>query len=317
MKAVLLTAFGGGDVLEPTEIPIPVPGPDQLLVRIRAAALNPVDYQTRRGDYRDELALPAVIGSDLSGVVEAVGEKVGDFAKGDEVYAQPRTFEGQGGYAQYTVIDAAIVARKPTGISHEEAACIPCAGGTAWECLVVRGQVRPGETVLIHAAAGGVGSFAVQIARAAGARVLATCSPRGADFVRAIGVDRLIDYTSEDYAEVIHAETDGGIDLVLDTVGGDAITRSAEVLRPFGRLATIVDISDPQALLPFWDRNATVHFVFSPPSREKLDALGDLVERGQLRPYVDSVVPLSQVAEAHERLERGGVRGKIVLDPDR
>ncbi len=317
MKAVLLTAFGGTDVLEAAEVPVPVPGPDQLLVRIRAAAVNPVDYQTRRGDYRDELALPAVIGSDLSGVVEAVGENVGDFAKGDEVYAQPRTFEGHGGYAQYTVIDAAIAARKPAGISHEEAACIPCAGGTAWECLVVRGKLRPGETVLIHAAAGGVGSYAVQIARAAGARVFATCSPRGAGFVRAIGVDRLIDYTSEDYAEVIRAETDGGVDLVLDTIGGDAIARSGEVLRPFGRLATIVDIPDPQSLLPLWDRNATVHFVFSPPSREKLDALGALVERGQVRSYVDSVVPLSQVAAAHERLERGGVQGKIVLDPDR
>ena len=317
MKAVLLTGFGGGDVLEAAEVPVPVPGPDQLLVRIRAAAVNPVDYQTRRGDYRDELALPAVIGSDLSGVVEAVGENVGDFAKGDEVYAQPRTFEGHGGYAQYTVIDAAIAARKPAGISHEEAACIPCAGGTAWECLVVRGKLRPGETVLIHAAAGGVGSYAVQIARAAGARVFATCSPRGAGFVRAIGVDRLIDYTREDYAEVIRAETDGGVDLVLDTIGGDAIARSGEVLRPFGRLATIVDIPDPQSLLPLWDRNATVHFVFSPPSREKLDALGALVERGKVRSYVDSVVPLSQVAAAHERLERGGVQGKIVLDPDR
>jgi NADPH2:quinone reductase len=316
MKAVLLTDFGGGDVLEAAEVPVPVPGPDQLLVRIQAAAVNPVDYQTRRGDYRDGLVLPAVIGSDLSGVVQAVGSNVRDFAVGDEVYAQPRIFDGHGGYAQYAAIDAAIVARKPWGISHEEAACVPCAGGTAWECLVVRAGLRAGETVLIHAAAGGVGSFAVQIARAAGARVFATCSPRGADFVRAMGVDRLIDYTSEDYAEVIRAETDGGVDLVLDTIGGDAIARAGEVLRPFGRVATIVDIPDPQALLPLWDRNASVHFVFNPPGRKKLDALSGLLERCQIRSYVDSVVPLSQVAEAHARLEGGGVQGKIVLDPD-
>ncbi len=316
MKAVLLTGFGGGEVLEPVEIPDPEPGPGQLLVRIKAAAVNPVDYQTRRGDYRDEVELPAVIGSDLSGVVEAIGPEARDFQPGDEVFAQPRIFGEGGGYAQYAVIDEAIVARKPAGISHEEAACIPCAGGTAWECLVVRGGLRAGETVLIHAAAGGVGSFAVQIARAAGARVFATCSPRGADFVRSINVDRLIDYTQEDYVDVIRDETSEGVDLVLDTIGGDAIERAGSVLRQFGRLASIVDIATPQNLLPLWDRNATVHFVFNPPDREKLEALGRLAERGQVRSYVDSVVPLSRVAEAHARLEAGGVQGKIVLDPD-
>jgi len=316
VKAVLLTAFGGVEALEPAEVPVSEPGPGQLLVRVKASAVNPVDYQTRRGDYRDAVELPLVIGHDLSGVVEAVGPGATDFAPGDEVYGSPASFDGQGGYAQYAVVDQAIVARKPVGISHEEAACIPCAGGTAWECLVVRGGVRPGETVLIHAAAGGVGSFAVQIARAAGARVFATCSPRSAEFVRSLGVDRLIDYTSEDYVDVVRRETDGGVDLVLDTIGGDAIERSGAILRQSGRVVSIVDIPTPQNLLALWDLNATLHFVFNPRSREKLDALARAVERGLLRCYVDSVLPLSEIREAHARLEAGGVHGKIVLDPD-
>lgn len=316
VKAVMLTGFGGVETLEPAEIAVPEPGPGQLLVRIRAAAVNPVDYQTRRGDYAEALELPAVIGSDLSGVVEAIGLGTGDFAPGDEVFAMPRIFGG-GSYAQYAAINESIVARKPAGISHQEAACVPCAGGTAWESLVTRGGLRPGETVLVHAASGGVGSFAVQIAQAAGAHVFATCSPRGMDFARTLGVDRLVDYTREDYVEVVRNEAAGGVDLVLDTIGGDAIERSAEVLRPFGRLVSIVDIPRPQNLLPFWDRNVTAHFVFNPPGRAKLESLGALVERGLVRPHVDSVVPLSRVGEAHERLEQGGVRGKIVLDPDR
>jgi NADPH:quinone reductase-like Zn-dependent oxidoreductase len=158
----------------------------------------------------------------------------------------------------------------------------------------------------------------VQIARAAGATVWATCSTPSVEFVRGLGADRVIDRTAEDYVDVIRAETgDAGVDLVLDTIGGDAIARSGEVLRPFGRLVSIVDIPLPQNLLPFWERNLTAHFVFTPPERSRLDELRAVLERGAVRPVVDAVLPLSRVAEAHERLERGGVRGKIVLDPDR
>jgi NADPH2:quinone reductase len=315
VRAVLLTGFGGPERLEPAEVPDPVPGPGQLLVRVRAAAVNPVDYQTRRGDYADAVALPSIIGSDVSGTVEAVGPGVRDFEAGDDVYAMPRLFAGAGGYAQYTVLEEAIVARKPASLSHEEAACIPCAGGTAWECLVRRGGLRVGETVLVHAAAGGVGSLAVQIAKAAGARVLATCSARSREFVEGLGADVVIDYAAEDYVEAVDRE--GGADLVLDTIGGDAVARAGEVLRPSGRLVSIVDIPIPQSLLPYWERNLSAHFVFVPSDRSNLDALRSLLERGQVRALVDSVLPLSRVAEAHERLERGGVRGKIVLDPDR
>ena len=178
--------------------------------------------------------------------------------------------------------------------------------------------MRIGETVFVHAAAGGVGSLAVQIAVAAGARVLATCSSRSVDFVRDLDVARAIDYRRENVAAAVNEETGGeGVDVVLDTVGGDTIAGSAEVLKPLGRTVTIVDIPTPQNLLRYWQRNATIHFVFTPPRRDRLEALAELVERRLVRPLIDEVLPLSRIGEAHERLERGGIRGKIVLDPDR
>jgi NADPH:quinone reductase-like Zn-dependent oxidoreductase len=317
MRAIVLTAFGGTDCLEEREVPDPVPGPGEAVVRIEATSANPFDVQQRRGDYREELALPAIVGSDVAGVVEACGPGVRELAPGDEVIALLPPFTGRGSYAERVAVDELLLARKPAGLDHVEAACLPVAGGTAWEALVARGGVRVGETVLVHAAAGGVGSFAVQIARAAGARVLATCSARNLDFVASLGADLAIDYTAQDVAEAVLEATGGeGVDLVLDTVGGETIARSAAVLRPFGRLVTIVDIATPQNLLPFWERNLDIRFVFTPPGRRPLEGLRPLVERGLVRPRVERVLPLSRVAEAHERLERGGVRGKLVLVPD-
>nr|WP_235355399.1 zinc-binding dehydrogenase [Aliterella atlantica] len=211
--------------------------------------------------------------------------------------------------------DAAIVALKPVNLSHIEAASFPLAGGTAWDCLVTRGNLQAGETVLIHAGAGGVGSIAVQLAKALGAYVFATCSSRNRDFVTELGADRVIDYKNEDYVEVIRQETDGlGVDLVLDTIGKETIQRSLEIIRPFGRLTSIVDIAIPQSLLEAWGKNLTIHFVFSPQYRAKLEALTKLIERHQLRPVIDSVLPWNQVVLAHQRLEQGRTRGKIVLD---
>ncbi|NJM28022.1 MAG: zinc-binding dehydrogenase, partial [Pseudanabaena sp. RU_4_16] len=188
------------------------------------------------------------------------------------------------------------------------------AGGTAWDCLVTRGNLQVGETVLIHAGAGGVGSIAVQLAKAIGAYVFATCSSRNRDFVTELGADRVIDYKNEDYVEVIRQETNGlGVDLVLDTIGGETIQRSLEIIRPFGRLISIVDIAIPQSLLEAWGKNLTIHFVLSPQYRAKLEALTKLIERHQLRPVIDSVLSWDQVVLAHQRLEQGGTRGKIVL----
>lgn len=315
MKAHVLTAFGGPECLEFRTVPKPKPKSNEVLVRVCATSVNPVDCQTRRGDYRDLIRLPAVIGVDVSGVIEAVGEAVTEFSVGDEVYYSPDTFGESGSYAEYHAADEAIVARKPALLSHAEASCFPCAGGTAWDCLVTRGRLRVAETVLIHAGASGVGSIAVQLAKATGAYVFSTCSHKNLEFVRELGADRVIDYGSEDYVEVINRETQGsGVDLVLDTVGGETIARSVNVVRPLvGRIVSIVDTAHPLSLLEAWGRNLALHFVFTPQYRAKLDSLAQLIERGLLRPVVDSVMPWEQIVQAHERLERGGLRGKIVM----
>lgn len=315
MKALVLTSFGDADSFEIQSVPKPIPKPNQVLVRVCATSINPVDYQTRRGDYKGLVRLPAIIGVDLSGVVEVVGQAVTEFEVGNEVYYSPRIFEESGSYAQYHVADAEIVALKPLNLSHTEAACFPLAGGTAWDCLITRGNLQVGESVLIHAGAGGVGSIAIQLAKAMGAYVFTTCSSRSIDFVEKIGADRAIDYKNENYAEVIRQATGGqGVDLILDTIGGETIQRSLEIIRPFGRLVSIVDTATPQSLLEAWGKNLIIHFVFTPQYRAKLDALTKLIERNQLRPIVDSIFSWDQVVQAHQHLERGGTRGKIVLE---
>ena len=313
MKAMVIRAFGGTDVFEERDLPKPEPGPGEVLVRVVATAVNPVDYKIRRNGSWAGVNPPAIIGYDVSGVVEAVGPGVTDFRPGDEVYYTPEIFGGKpGSYAQYHVANAAIVAHKPRNLSHVEAAAVPLAGGTAWDAIVTRAGVRPGETVLIHGGAGGVGHFAVQIAKAAGARVLTTCSRRNVQFVRELGADVAIDYEHEDFVEVVNRETGGqGVDVVFDTVGGELLARSIEVTRPGGRLVSIVSAGGN--LNAAHRKNLTLHFLFLLRARDKLDSLRALIERGLVRPVVDQVLPLEQVAKAHERLETGHGRGKIVL----
>ncbi|MUG96170.1 zinc-binding dehydrogenase [Scytonema sp. UIC 10036] len=313
MKAVLLTGFGNVDRFELQEVPKPQPKLREVLVRVHATSVNPIDYQTRRGDYQNLVKLPAILGVDISGVVEAVGESVTKFKVGDEVYYSPQLFSEAGSYAEYHVAHEQIVAHKPTNLSHVEAACFPLAAGTAWDCLVTRGQLLVGETVLIHAGAGGVGSFAIQLAKAMGAYIFTTCSTKNLDFVRKLGADYAIDYTNEDYVDVIQRFTHGkGVDLVLDTIGGDTIEQT-NVLRSYGRLVSIVDTATPQSLLQAWGKNLTMHFVFTSQHHAKLESLRYLIERQQLRPLIDSVLPWNQVAKAHRRIEQGGTRGKVVL----
>ena len=317
MKAAVLKEFGNANKLTIQEVPKPQPKPNQILTRVCATSINPVDYQTRRGDYQNLVKLPAIIGVDISGVVEAVGETVTNFQVGDEVYYSPRLFGESGSYAEYHVADEDIVAHKPVNISHLEAACFPLAAGTAWECLVTRGQLQVGESVLIHAGAGGVGSFAIQLAKAMGAYVFTTCSANNHDLVRKLGADCIINYQTEGYTAAIAQKTQGrGVDLVIDTVGGTTIQRSMEIIRPYGRLVSIVDVATPQSLLTAWSKNITVHFVFTSQESNKLNSLRRLIERQQLFPIIDRVMPLSSVAEAHRLLEQGGTRGKIVLQID-
>ncbi|MCP5420062.1 MAG: zinc-dependent alcohol dehydrogenase family protein [Gammaproteobacteria bacterium] len=311
MKAMIITDFGGPEVFAECDWPKPQPGVTEILVRVHATSVNPVDYKIRSAGSWAGVTPPAVIGYDVAGVVEAVGAGVKRFKIGDEVFYSPLIFGGQGSYAEYHVADESIVTFKPSNLSFTEAASLPLAGCTAWDAIAFM-QLGPGQTVLIHAAAGGVGSLAVQIAKASGARVLGTCRAANQPMVRSLGADVVIDYRTEDFVEAALRETEGrGVDAVYDTVGGDTLARSIQAVRPHGKLASIVDTSGD--LNGAYGKNLRLYFGFMERSGEKMEILRVLAERRQLRPVIDSLMPLNQVANAHRRLEAGGVSGKIVL----
>jgi NADPH:quinone reductase-like Zn-dependent oxidoreductase len=308
---MVITEFGGPEVFEERDVPQPVPAPNQVLVRVLATSINPVDTKIRQAGAWAGVKPPAVIGYDVSGVVEAVGDAVDDFAVGDEVFYTPEIFRGQGSYAEYHVAEASIIAPKPPRLSHVQAASLPLAGGIAWDAMVVAGAVQVGEAVLIHGV-GGVGSLAVQIAKASGARVLAVCSDYMVDRAEELGADVAIDHGSQDFVEVVKTVAPEGVDLVLDTVGGDTLDRSVEVTKQFGALLAIV--STTVDLRRAGPKNVILQKLFLQRARYKLLALHTLVERRQLEPVIDSVMTLDEVGEAHRRLEKGGIRGKIVLE---
>jgi NADPH:quinone reductase len=311
---MVIPEFGGPDLFEARDVERPEPGPGEVLVRVIASGTNPVDAKFRSSGDAMGLEIPIILGLDVSGVIEEVGPGVTDLAPGDEVYYTPEVSgtRSNASYAEYNVAPADIVAKKPASLSHEEAAAVPLAGGTAYEAIVRRLAVRVGETILIHGGAGGVGSFAVQIAKASGARVLASAGTHNQNTLRELGVDVPIDYTSEDVFEVALEDTAGaGVDAVFDTVGGDLIARSIQATRVFGRLASIISLQGD--LTPGYRLNQTFYGVFLLRERARLDEMTRLIERGQMRPLVDEVLPLDQVARAHERLESGHGRGKVVL----
>ncbi len=318
MKAMVLGKFGGSEAFEMREVPVPVVGPRQVRVRVHATAINPLDYQIRRGDYVDDVPLPAIIGYDVSGVVEQKGAAVTELEVGDEVYYTPRIFGGPGSYAEQHVADVDLVARKPHNINHLEAASLTLVGGTVWEALVARAQLGIEDTILIHGGAGGVGTVAIQLAKAMGSRVITTARRRNHELVRSLGADEVIDHTADDYVSAVTDLTRGrGVNVVFDTIGGDTLTKSALVLADGGRVVSIVDIARPQNLLAAWGKNAAYHFVFTRQNRGKLDALTTLVERGLIKPVIGAILPLARVGEAHELLENGGargLRGKLAID---
>ncbi len=312
MRAMVISRFGGPDVFELQDRPRPVAGPGELLVRVVASGTNPVDAKIRQAGNWAGIPFPAVLGYDVSGVVEEVGPGVTGFKAGDEVFYTPEIFGNpNGSYADYTVAAASIVAHKPPGLSHVEAAGIPLAGGTAWEAIVRRLAVRPGETVLIHGGAGGVGSFAIQFAKAAGARVLATASKANHEAMRDLGADVTLDYRDTDVIDQILREAGGaGVDAAFDTAGGN-VPMSTQATRPFGRIATILPpTGDLDAL---YVKNQTLYGTFLTREGARLREMAPLFERGQARVIVDEVLPLEQVGKAHERLDSGHGRGKIIL----
>ncbi|WP_404421993.1 zinc-dependent alcohol dehydrogenase family protein [Thalassospira australica] len=316
MKAQILNAFGGPESFTLQDVAKPVPQAGQVLVRVHATSINPLDYQVRRGDYSDYVPLPAITGHDVSGVVESVGPGVTSFVPGDEVWYTPQIFDGPGSYAEYHVASENIVGKKPASLSHLEAASLTLVGGTAWEALVVRAGLRVGESILIHGGAGGVGHVTIQLAKAIGAKVFTTVREENFEFVKSLGADVLIDYEKEDYVDAILRETDGhGVDVIFDTIGGNTLAKSADALAQLGRVVSIVDIAQPQNLIEAWGKNASYHFVFTRQNRGKLDELSALIERGQLRPHVGAVYSLADLPLAHARLESpdNGLQGKVVI----
>ena len=309
MKVLRLDAFGDPDVLQSHDVERPSPGPEEVLVRVVATSVNPVDYKLRSGEADFGLEPPAVLGYDVSGIVEAVGEDVETFAEGDAVFYTPE-ITAHGSYAEYHVAHERIVAHKPENLSHEEAAALPLAGCTAWQALFDRAILQAGQAVLVHGT-GGVGMLAVQLAHAAGAEVIAVSSPLLTEQTEEQGADRVIDYRNENFVEVMQAERRKA-DVVLDTVGGDTLMRSTEVAAPLADFVTTVESAEVLAG-PCMPLNLSVHFLMMRRSGETMHHLAQMALRAHLRPVIADVLPLADAAEAHRRLEAGGVPGKLVL----
>ncbi|MCA9550850.1 MAG: NADP-dependent oxidoreductase [Myxococcales bacterium] len=329
MRAVRMHAYGGPEVLQVDDVPTPTAGKGQVLVEIHASSVNPVDWKIRSGGQRGlvRYRLPRTLGLDVSGVVVAVGPGVTRFQVGDAVYGSPNHTE-DGCYAEYAALPEAQLAAKPAQLTHLEAAALPLVGLTAWEALVRKADLQPGERALIHAGAGGVGHVAIQIAKARGAEVITTCSAANAELVRSLGADRVVDYRAERFYEVL-----SDLDVVLEGVGGPVRDQSLAVLRRGGRMPSIVGgfpaytkrlgpvLGPPAALVDIaafmvkarLTKGVKVYQVMRPPRGDLLEALSALVEAGALRPRIDRVFPLEDVAEAHRYSETGRARGKIVI----
>jgi NADPH:quinone reductase-like Zn-dependent oxidoreductase len=308
MKAVQVHNYGGPEVLRFEDAPRPTPGSGELLVKVYAASVNALDWRARAGYVKQvfPLPLPYIPGWDVSGVVEAIGPRVTQFKKGDEVYAVPDgARSGKGTYAEYVVVKETEAALKPKSIDHIHAAALPVAAVTAWQALFDQGGLSKGQKVLIHGAAGGVGSVAVQLAKWKGAHITGTASGRNQGLLRELGVDEPIDYEKTPFEDVVH-----DMDVVLDTLGGDTQKRSWKVLKKGGILVSIVAPPPAEEAVKLGVRST---FSAGHPSSALLSEIAKLVDAGKLKPVVETVLPLSDARRAHELNETGHARGKTVL----
>lgn len=316
MRAIQFEQFGGSGVLSlVASVPVPVPEADEVLIRVRAAGVNPVDWKIREGLLQGRLphAFPIIPGWDAAGVVEAVGPDVRDpgLQPGEPVFTYCRKPVIQHGcYAEYVAMTAEHVVPMPGVLTPIEASTVPLAGLTAYQCLVDAAQVRAGQTVLVHAGAGGVGGFAVQIARKLGAVVFATASARNHAFVRSLGAEVVIDYTREDVPAAVHKHAPGGVDVVLDAVGGDTQKLSAACVREGGVGVSILALEHEQA---FQDRGAALRYVFVAPNGAQLRTMGAWLADGSLTTHVQQVFPLDRAGEAQDAVRSGHTRGKLAI----
>ncbi|TGP18908.1 MULTISPECIES: NADP-dependent oxidoreductase [unclassified Mesorhizobium] len=306
MRAVIQNSVGGPDVLFVAEQPDPSPKAGEALVRVKAAGINPVDGAVRGGFYPLLGEPPFILGWDISGTVEALGDGVTAFKAGDEVFGMPRFPKQAGAYAELAAVPADEIAVKPVGIDHAHAAALPLAGLTAWQGLVRHGHIQSRQRVLIHAGAGGVGHLAVQIAKAGGAYVVSTASPDKIDFVRSLGADEVIDYTTDDFTGTV-----GNVDLVLDAFGGDHADESLKSLRDGGVLVSLLNVHDATRAKAS-ARGIRVERISVVPDREGLVELAKLVDAGKLSAHVAKAFPLDQAGAAHAFLATRPI-GKVVL----
>jgi alcohol dehydrogenase len=341
MKAVFIERFGDNGVVRYGDVPEPTPGPTELLVKVHAASVNPLDFKIRSGKVKALIRyqLPLVLGNDLSGVVQSVGSSVvsspvvsspvRSFRPGDAVFARLDK-RRIGAFAEYAVVDMANAAPKPKSVSHVEAASVPLVGLTSWQALVELGGVSAGQKVLIHAGAGGVGTIAIQIAKHRGAEVATTASPRNEALVRSFGADHVIDYRKQRFEDVL-----SGYDFVFDTIGGDTLLRSFRVLRRGGVLVSVAALPSAQFArgwgmprhmvwllgLLGWKVSSAARrhgvryeFLFMRADGEQLGQLGALIDGGVLRPVVKQTFPLERTADALAFVESGRAEGKVVIE---
>ncbi|HEX4265574.1 MAG TPA: NADP-dependent oxidoreductase [Verrucomicrobiae bacterium] len=308
MKAIQIHKFGGPEVLKLEDVPRPEPGANEVQVRIHAAGVNPVDWKIREGKM-GQIPLPSIMGVEFSGEVEALGPEVTEFRVGEAVFGS--VSDSSGGYAEYALAPVSQIIEKPAALDHVRAAALPVASMTAWQALFDEAKLRKGQKVLIHAAAGGVGGFAVQFAKWKGAYVIGTASGANADLVRSLGAHEVIDYRTSRFEEIVQ-----DADMVFDTVGGETQERSWKVLKKGGVLVSIVQ--------PPSEKTAAAHgargiFMRQDSTRtEELRQIAELVASGQIKVIVETILPLREARKAQELSQRGHAHGKIVLaiDPE-
>jgi alcohol dehydrogenase len=307
-KAARIHTYGGPDTVRLEDIAIPDPKPGELVIRVQAAGVNPIDWKFRAGYLQQmmPMSLPVTLGGDFSGIVERVGTGVAGFKSGDEVYGLASVFAGgSGAFAEYVVVQGNMVAEKPRRLSYTDAAALPLAGVSAVQALTETLRVAKGQKVLIHGGAGGIGSLAIQLAKNLGAHVATTVSSPDTDFVKTLGADLIIDHTREKFEDQLK-----GYDAVLDTVGGDTYAHSFKVLKRGGRLVSMLE--QPRAdLMKEYGVEATMQF--TQVTSERLTKLAQLVDQGVLKVHVDKTFPLLRAADALHSLETAPPKGKIVL----
>src|SRR6266576_2487777 len=301
MKAIVIHSSGGPEVLKYEDAPRPEPKDDEVLIRVMAAAVNPVDVFIREG--RSD-QFPLIPGMDVAGVVEQVGNKVTKFKRGNSIYAY-LSFDEQGGYAEFAVAKQDHAALKPESIDFEQAAAVPLAATTAWQALIDKAGLSTGQTVLIHGGSGGVGTFAVQIAKARGAKVTATASTANQDLLKQLGADVAIDYTKTKFEDIAK-----DVDIVFDTVGRDTLARSYPLVKKGGIVTTIVSRPDQAQLDKYGIRGSSI---WSHPDGNELAEITKLIEAGKIKPVVGQVLPLTDAVKASQQAETHHTRGKIVL----